>query len=80
MSIMTTEYVVRRIWIAGDEVRSEHGPYSTLEAAGLQQRGGERMTDEHPARRGLEKWVIMERDVTNWIPVPKRPHDWPDDD
>lgn len=78
MSIMTTEYAVHRV--RDDEIRSTHGPYATFEVARLQQRGGERMTDENPDCRGLEEWVIMERDVTPWTPVPRHDRDWPDDD
>jgi hypothetical protein len=80
MSLTSIEYVVRRVWISTGEVKSQHGPYDTLEHAETQKRGGERTTDEHPARRNLEEWVIMERTVTEWEPVPTDPPDWPEED
>ena len=69
MSLTRTEYKVRRIR-PGGRILSEHGPYDDLPAAELQKRGGERTTEaKEPLRYGLEQWVIVERDVTEWVPV-----------
>ena len=72
MSLSQTEYVVQRV--KNGKVRSTHGPYETLEAAQLQKRGGERIEEVW----GI--WRIMERDVTEWTPVPTSPPDMPEED
>ena len=72
MSLTTTEYKVQRRM--NGEVKSNHGPYDTLENAERQRIGGERYDAD---RRKHEQnplppceWVILERDVTPWSEVP----------
>lgn len=74
MSILTTEYAVRRV--RRGVCQSQHGPYDTMEQAVQQKEGGERI-----GTKGIDHWVIMERDVTAWESVPEtEPPTWPEED
>lgn len=80
MSILSIEYAVHRVRASNGEILSKHGPYYTLADAEQQRREDERVTEEHPARRNLKRWITMERSVTEWEPVPTVCPDWPEED
>ncbi len=75
MSLTTTEFLLEERWTHEDgEPRArKFGPWDDLDSAKLQQACGRRVAPDH-------EWVISERDVTFWTPVPELPPDWPEDD
>ena len=80
MSLTRTEYLVQRL--RQGEVYVAHGPYDSLEAAERQRAIAEKGRDENGP--GAEWWLdtyrIVERDVTEWMPVPSIPPNWPEED
>lgn len=80
MSIMRTEFLLQRL--RQGEVYVAHGPYDTLEQAEKQKAIAEKTRDENGP--GIAWWLdtyrVMERDVTEWMPVMTHAPDWPIDD
>jgi hypothetical protein len=83
MSLTTTEYAVRRM--RRGVCQSQHGPYLTMEQAEQQKEHGEWLHGAEAADRGEHRttadyWIIVERDVTDWEPVPTTEPPWPEED
>ncbi len=79
MTLMTTEYLIRCLDSKGS-IWTEHGPYLALNMAKLKLRWLQTMVDE--AYWGSrDKWIILERTVTDWEPIPTEPPTFhPEDD
>jgi hypothetical protein len=66
MSILTPEYQVHCLDSSSGKVVWRRGPYDSIALA-------------EEAMKGFEPYVILERAVTKWDPVPNS-SDWPCDD
>ncbi len=80
MSLMRTEYRVE--CLRQGEVRAAYGSYDSLEYAEKQKESAtkEREKNGPGGRWWLDTYRIVERDVTEWTPVPTHTPDWPDSD
>lgn len=81
MSLTRTEYLVQRLR-QGEVYGGTHGPYDSLDWANKQKATAERLREANGP--GVAWWSdsyrVVERDVTEWRPVPSAPPEWPEDD
>ena len=72
MSLTRTEYALKRFH--GSTYYGLHGPYDDLAMA-------QRKKDQfEPLESAATTFEIVERDVTEWTPVPTHAPDWPEED
>ena len=73
---MRTEYALKRFH--GSTYYGLHGPYDDLAMAQCEKDQAERTGNA--IRRATTTFEIVERDVTEWTPVPTHAPDWPEED
>ena len=74
MAVLIPEYAVHELRASDSKFLARYGPYDSLAEAKRQRDNGESI--DHNDRA----WIVVERSITDWEPVPTKVPHWPTDD